>query len=160
MGELLNREGHVHPSGQVMLPYSNSPRFKGNSFLPEYVRRIFHYPQMDLEYTFWQMFMLCFNPSRVYATTSLRKQTKNQWARDDPAFVAILLIFMGVASLSYAIAFATETVIGIIRIMIWAICVDFLLFGCVVATCTWFVSNTWLRGQHRNEFTVEQRVEW
>lgn len=45
-----------------------------NSFVPEYVKRIVRYAQMDIEYTFWQMFHLCVNPSRVYRTTSYHKR--------------------------------------------------------------------------------------
>eukprot|EP01132_Coremiostelium_polycephalum_P004557 gene4557-5678_t len=56
---------------------SNSSR-GGNTrykrLIPEYFRRIFHYPQMDIEYTFWIMFYLCFNPSRVYRNTSWHKR--------------------------------------------------------------------------------------
>lgn len=51
-------------------------------YLPEYVRRLFQYPQMDMDYTLWQMLYLCVAPSRVYRTTKYHKQTKNQWARD------------------------------------------------------------------------------
>lgn len=50
--------------------------------MPEYVRRLFQYPQMDIDYTLWQMLYLCVAPSRVYRTTKYHKQTKNQWARD------------------------------------------------------------------------------
>jgi UNC-50 family len=50
--------------------------------MPEYVRRFFQYPQMDMDYTLWQMLYLCIAPSRVYRTTKYHKQTKNQWARD------------------------------------------------------------------------------
>jgi hypothetical protein len=35
--------------------------------LKEYLRRVIHYDQMDLEYTFWQMFYLCVAPARVCA---------------------------------------------------------------------------------------------
>ena len=49
-------------------------RTYSNSVLPEYIRRILHYPQMDIEYTFWQMFYLCWNPHRVYRTTSWHKR--------------------------------------------------------------------------------------
>lgn len=50
--------------------------------MPEYVRRFFQLPQMDIDYTLWQMLNLCIAPSRVYRTTKYHKQTKNQWARD------------------------------------------------------------------------------
>ena len=46
------------------------------------MRRFFQYPQMDIDYTLWQMLYLCVAPSRVYRTTKYHKQTKNQWARD------------------------------------------------------------------------------
>ena len=42
--------------------------------------------QMDLESASWQMVTLCIDPKRVYKQTTYHKQTKNQWARDDPAF--------------------------------------------------------------------------
>ena len=32
---------------------------------------------------------LCLDPKRVYKNTSYHKQTKNQWARDDPAFIVL-----------------------------------------------------------------------
>ena len=41
---------------------------------------------MDLESASWQMVTLCIDPKRVYKQTTYHKQTKNQWARDDPAF--------------------------------------------------------------------------
>lgn len=53
-----------------------------NARMPEYVRRFFQLPQMDMDYTLWQMLYLCISPSRVYRTTKYHKQTKNQWARD------------------------------------------------------------------------------
>jgi hypothetical protein len=62
-----------------MLPTTTTPRprssrYNTGSLLPEYIRRILHYPQMDIEYTFWMMFYLCFNPARVYRTTSWHKR--------------------------------------------------------------------------------------
>jgi len=62
-----------------------------SSVLPEYARRLINYRQMDIESTLWQMFYLCVNPKNVYNRTKFHKQTKNQWARDDPAFVAVLV---------------------------------------------------------------------
>jgi hypothetical protein len=32
---------------------------------PQYVRRLLDYRQMDLEYTLWQMFTTCVNPSKL-----------------------------------------------------------------------------------------------
>jgi hypothetical protein len=39
---------------RAMLPSYTTNRFNGSrSYIPEYLRRIIHYPQMDIEYTFW-----------------------------------------------------------------------------------------------------------
>lgn len=141
-----------------MLPTNN--RFVGgSSFLPEYIRRILNYPQMDLEYTAWQMLYLCIDPVRVYRTTSWHKQTKNQWARDDPAFVAILLFFMAVSSLSFAVAFHSDGIVAILKIMVSTILFDFVFVGVVIATIGWFLANRYLRIQPTSH-NVDQKVEW
>ena len=53
-----------------MLPVS-AGRQSSSLSLPEYLRRIVHYPQMDIEYTFWQMLYLCINPWRVYVAAGV-----------------------------------------------------------------------------------------
>lgn len=116
-----------------MLPGPMGRRAGG---LPDYIRRALRFPQMDLEYTFWQMVRalptphppplsihtpaaerinlmpgdalqvyLCFDPKRVYKNTSYHKQTKNQWARDDPAFTVLCVCFLFVAAIAYTVAF-------------------------------------------------------
>ncbi|ONM53590.1 UNC-50 family protein [Zea mays] len=69
-----------------------------------YLRRIVKWQQMDIEYTFWQMVHLCTSPKVVYQHTKYHKQTKNQWARDDPAFVVILILFLVFATSAYCAA--------------------------------------------------------
>ena len=66
-----------------------------------------------------------------------RAETKNQWARDDPAFVVVLACMMAVASLAYAIAFRVSSFWQYCRIVFSAIFFDFLLIGVVVATVAW-----------------------
>lgn len=39
--------------------------------------------------------------NRRYRHTSYHKQTKNQWARDDPAFVVICCLLLAVAAAAY-----------------------------------------------------------
>ena len=52
----------------------------------ECLRRVVTFQQMDFESTLDQMLTLCsLHPHRVYKQSYYRKQTKNQWARDDPA---------------------------------------------------------------------------
>jgi len=143
-----------------MLPGASPPRRRSyaTTWLPEYIKRLGSYGQMDIEYTFWQMFYLCFNPSRVYRTTAWHKQTKNQWARDDPAFVAILIVFLSVASLAYSVAFKAGG-FSIIKIMFWTVFIDFISIGLLVATLGWWISNKYLR-MRNTIHSVEQNVEW
>ncbi|KAA8491786.1 Protein unc-50-like [Porphyridium purpureum] len=125
----------------------------------EYAKRAMNVPQMDLDYTFWQMLYLCIGPSRVYRTTKYHKQTKNQWARDDPAFVTVLTVFMGISALAYTVAFHNGGM-GFLKGALYAICVDFLLMGVLISSLTWWVSNTYLRVDAMSGMANDQRVEW
>lgn len=60
----------------------------------KYLRRVLHFRQMDFEFALWQMFYLITSPQRVYRNFHYRKQTKDQWARDDPAFLVLLSIWL------------------------------------------------------------------
>jgi len=142
-----------------MLPTHNSYFQTHTHLIPEYLRRIIQYPQMDVEFTFWQMFYLCVRPSIVYRKTSWHKQISNQWARDDPGFVAIQIFFLAVSSLAFAVAFRAENLLNLLKIMFSTILIDFLTVGILIATIGWWASNTYLRvvnGIH----SVDQKVEW
>ena len=60
----------------------------------KYLRRLLHFRQMDFEFALWQMLYLFTSPQRVYRNFHYRKQTKDQWARDDPAFLVLLSIWL------------------------------------------------------------------
>ncbi|CAN6685616.1 unnamed protein product [Malus baccata var. baccata] len=88
---------------------SSSSASRMNPMFIQYLRRIIKWQQMDIEYTFWQMLHLCTSPKVVYQHTKYHKQTKNQWARDDPAFVVISSLLLAVATLAYCAAFLTNS---------------------------------------------------
>ncbi|KHG13402.1 Protein unc-50 [Gossypium arboreum] len=119
-----------------------------NSMFPQYLRRIVKWQQMDIEYTFWQMLHLCTAPKVVsvvhmnyhggcsYQHTKYHKQTKNQWARDDPAFVVICSLLLAVATIAYCAAYdhsAAHAVFVVISVLLF----HFLLTGVFLATCCW-----------------------
>lgn len=115
---------------------------------------------MDIDYTLWQMLYLCVAPSRVYRTTKYHKQTKNQWARDDPAFVAIMVYFMAVSALGYAIAFH-KRLGGFLKGILYAVIVDFGLVGVIIASLGWYFSNHYLLVDAAGApHTTDQKVEW
>ncbi|XP_014758857.1 protein unc-50 homolog isoform X2 [Brachypodium distachyon] len=93
-----------------------------------------------------------------YQHTKYHKQTKNQWARDDPAFVVILILFLVFATSAYCAAFgesASHAALTITSVVF----IHFLFAGLVLATLCWFLTNSYLR-EEPNSHVVEQRVEW
>lgn len=64
----------------------------------QYLRRIFRKNQMDFEFAIWQAVYLLVNPQKVYRNFHYRKETKDQYARDDPAFLVLLAIFLSFTS--------------------------------------------------------------
>ncbi|KAL6639759.1 hypothetical protein ACP70R_022581 [Stipagrostis hirtigluma subsp. patula] len=96
------------------------------------------------------------NGSPLYFTKS--SKTKNQWARDDPAFVVILILFLVFATSAYCAAYgqsASHAALTITSVVL----IHFLFAGIVLATLCWFLTNSYLR-EEPNSHVVEQRVEW
>ncbi|KAK9837961.1 hypothetical protein WJX74_008582 [Apatococcus lobatus] len=114
---------------------------------------------MDLEYTFWVMLQLCISPKTAYRHTAYHKQTKNQWARDDPAFVIICCGLVAIASSAYCITFGHGFRRSLLTTLS-AVLVDFLLIGAGIATLGWFVANRFLRKRSHSSQGAEQYVEW
>ena len=133
-------------------------RYRGSGF-PPYIRRLLKWKQMDLEYTLWQMYLMCVNPKTVYLHTMYRKQTKNRWARDDPAFVVITCALIAIVAALYG-AFYAHSAGAVATLAARAVVVDFLGVGALVSTAAWVASNRFLRGAHvGRSHAVEQRVE-
>ena len=117
---------------------------------------------MDVEYSLWQMASMCVHPKAVYRHTTYRKQTKNQWARDDPTFVVLSCAFVALAAMGYCSMYNAEGASRAARIATRCVVGDYLGLGSVLATVSWYLANTYLRtkqlGGHSH--AVEQRVEW
>lgn len=114
---------------------------------------------MDLEYTFWLMLQLCISPKTAYRHTAYHKQTKNQWARDDPAYVVVCCTLVALASCAYCVTF-TDSLVHAGMTILSAVVIDFLLLGFAVATTGWLISNRFLRKKNLHHHQVEQHVEW
>ncbi|KAI3789265.1 hypothetical protein L2E82_02057 [Cichorium intybus] len=144
-----------------MLPTGSRGRTpsRASSAFPQYLRRIIKWQQMDIEYTFWQMLHLCSSPKVVYQHTKYHKQTKNQWARDDPAFVVVCILLLAISTLAYCATYDHSEGHAVF-VVLYVISFHFLLTGAIVATFCWFLTNTYLREEAPNSHVVEQRVEW
>lgn len=112
-----------------------------------YLQRLLDVSQMDIQSALDQMKSLLL-PSKmnsVYKMAYYRKQTKDHWARDDPAFVAIQIAMLVVASLAYAIAFRSDSLLtNYIYFLIHSVGVNYALFGVIVASVGRFIANSHL----------------
>ncbi|KAI8980295.1 UNC-50 [Pilobolus umbonatus] len=133
---------------------NNRHRRNSSSLLHKLVR----YPHMDFEFALWQMGYLLIAPRRVYRNIYYHKQTKNQWSRDDPAFIVLLVSLLIVSGLLWGITYHLGGA-GVLKLMVRMIVIDFLLMGAMIATFTWYLSNKFLI-QNTNAYTLSQSVEW
>jgi hypothetical protein len=113
---------------------------------------------MDFEYTSRQMIDLILAPSKVYDLSKYRKRTRNQWARDDPAFLVLLFSFMTVSAIAYGIAFQLSSV-GEYLVLIFYTFVQIFVSGAIVATVTSSIANKRMRILN-DAHSVPQYVEW
>jgi len=113
----------------------------------QFVRRVGRVGQMDFEVAVWQMMWLLVSPKRVYRSVYYHKQTKNQWARDDPAFLVILIAALSLAALAYSISFASSP-LDSFKLILSFIFLDFLLPGLLISTLAWFAPPVHLPPLH------------
>lgn len=108
--------------------------------LHKYIRRIFRSDQMDFEFALWQAVYLIVNPQVVYRNFHYRKQTKNQYARDDPAFLVLVSIFLSFTSICFGLVMGLGPR-DIFELILWVTFVDFIFCGMIVASSMWFLCN-------------------
>ncbi|KAI8372119.1 UNC-50 [Blakeslea trispora] len=122
-----------------------------------FLKRFFHFPHMDFELAFWQLGYLIISPRRVYRNIYYHKQTKNQWARDDPAFLLLLICFTILSALAWGWTYRLD-IWGIVRLMMFMIGTNCLI-GALVSTMTWSIANHILT-QPIHNYAITQKVEW
>ncbi|XP_063244212.1 protein unc-50 homolog [Bacillus rossius redtenbacheri] len=121
----------------------------------KYLRRLVKFQQMDFEFAFWQMWYLFTSPQKVYRIFQSRKQTKAQFARDDPAFLVLLSAWLCGSSIGFAFVLKLGFV-GFIKFLLYVVFVDCIGIGLVIATFFWFISNKYfIKPSCR-----DQDVEW
>ena len=106
------------------------------------LKRITRLPQMDFELAIWQLTYLCFAPRRAYRQTYYQRQTKNTWARDDPAVLVIISALLALAGLLWSVTYARYGAVMTLRTILSMVFVDFVLVGLVVATGLWCVGDS------------------
>jgi hypothetical protein len=129
----------------------------GGLFLA-YIRRLVSPSQMDWEYTARQMVLLVSAPAKVYELSKYRKSTRDQWARDDPAFLVLLFAFVLASAVAYGIAFEMRSLGEFALLFFYAFLLVFVL-GAAVATVMSTIANRRMRITD-DAHAVAQHVEW
>jgi UNC-50 family len=130
-----------------------------SSQIQQYLSKLTDFRQMDIQSALDQMkTLLSTRPHVVYKTSYYRKQTKNHWARDDPAFVVLQLVFLVISCIAYSISFR-EPFTGGIAFILCSIVFNWLGSGLIIATVGREVANRHLT-DHKSSSHVRQSVEW
>lgn len=73
-----------------------------------------------------------------------RKQAKNQFARDDPAFIVLLAIWFIISATGLSVVLGLPFA-SFLAFIFWIVFVDFFGAGIVVASLFWVISNRYMR---------------
>lgn len=130
-----------------------------SSRIPLVFRRLHRFQQMDFEVALWQLSYLCLAPKRVYRNVYYHKQTKNTWARDDPAILVLLFCCISVVAAVWAFVYS-YTLLGAIQLGLVMILRDFLLVGLVMATLVRLFANAVLLSPSSHSSPSDTSVEW
>jgi len=114
---------------------------------------------MDFELAAWQLTYLCLAPRRVYRNVYFHKQTKNTWARDDPAILVLIAACLCVSAVAWAVVYS-YSFLETIQLAFFMILRDYLLSGMVIATILWFTSNRLLLSPPSHSTPADSVVEW
>ncbi|CAO1379552.1 unnamed protein product [Diamesa hyperborea] len=140
-------------SGRLPRPATSSCSSATNK-VSKYLRRLIKFNQLDFEYALWQMLYLFVSPQKVFRNFGYRKETKSQFARDDPAFLVLLILCLCVTSLGFVFIFNlgfSQTIFFILYVVV----IDFLVAGLVAATSMWLIANKFLKEQN-----ADGDIEW
>ena len=128
----------------------------------DYLGRLLEPATMDFQSALDQCrTLLGLQPQRIYKTSYYRKQTKNHWARDDPAFAVVQVGLLLVASLAYSVAFRPAQgylLTTIVGFAIKSVHINFVGVGAVMATVGKQIADRRLATVGRTH--VKQTVEW
>ncbi|KAF4563703.1 hypothetical protein EYR40_003176 [Pleurotus pulmonarius] len=127
--------------------------------VPVIFRRLHRFQQMDFELAAWQLTYLCLAPKRVYRNVYFHKQTKNTWARDDPAILVLIAACLCVSAVAWSVVYSLG-VLEAIWLALLMVGRDYLLTGIAVATILWFTSNRLLLSPPSHSTPADSSVEW
>ncbi|KAH3681186.1 hypothetical protein WICPIJ_007881 [Wickerhamomyces pijperi] len=148
-----SRNGSFKPNSTS----SSSVSFK----MPLLLKRIFKpVGTLDFETAMWEILQLLHSPKKVYKSLYYRNQTKNHWARDDPSFFILLSGLITLSAVAWGVAYSPG-VLGVLKLIVYMVFVDFFIVGGIVASVCWFAVNRFLRRKDTISGTAEGgELEW
>ncbi|KAK1921594.1 transport-related protein [Papiliotrema laurentii] len=148
----------AYPNGLGRYSYDTGMTPRSGRGVPVMLRRLTKFRSMDFELAFWQLTYLVVAPRRVYKQTYHHKQTKNVWARDDPAMIVLIAGCLAVAGLAWSLVYK-QSASAAIYIILRMIFRDFLLSSLVVAGLLYIISNRLLLAPSSSS-AIDNRVEF
>lgn len=112
----------------------------------------------DFELSLWQLLNLCIAPRKVYRQVYYHKQTKNTWARDDPAVLLLITAALCFSGLLWGLTYSLG-LFGTVRTILVMVVRDFVVLGLISGTALWLIANYLLQAP-ASIHTTNQRVEW
>ncbi|KAF8122851.1 UNC-50 [Boletus edulis] len=152
----------ILPLTSPAYPTHSSPTLSNvslSSRVPLIFRRLHRFQQMDFELALWQLSYLCLAPRRVYRNVYYHKQTKNTWARDDPAILILLFGCLFVAAMGWSVVYS-YTFLDAVKLAFVMILRDFLLVGVIIATLLRLFANKVLLSPSSHSSPTDSSVEW
>lgn len=130
-------------------------RYSASAKRNKFLKRLFKLNHMDFQVACWQIINLFIAPQKVFRDFSYRKQTKNQFARDDPAFIVLLVAILIISSIIFGLVMSLS-IFNLFKFVLWVTFIDCIGVGLMIATVYWSVANRFLlRNPNSN-----QDVEW
>jgi hypothetical protein len=154
---------HAHPPASPQSSsYARGTSTSSNSRFA--IDRVVKPKLLDFEYALWQMrLLLSQGPKKIYRHASYRKQTKNQWARDDPTFCVLSCAFVAIVAIGYCFAYEKRGVGKAMWVVLSAVFFDYVGCGCAIATLYWYLANRYMRAKNsssRGSGDSNSSVEW
>ncbi|KAG8803979.1 hypothetical protein FRC20_001816 [Serendipita sp. 405] len=110
---------------------------------------------MDFERAIWELGTLIVMPRKVYRNVYFQKQTKNKWARDDPAFPILLCGLLVCSAISWSIV-KNFPFIGVLGFCIKVLLRDFVLAALCASSVIWLLTNIFMTSSGM----TESKIEW
>jgi len=114
---------------------------------------------MDFELAAWNLTYLCIRPRLVYKQLFYHKQTKNIWARDDPATVILVILALALSAIGWGIYYQRSP-FGVAYLAILMVLRDFLGVGIIMATAVWLLSKVFLVPPDSASHEIGSSLEW